>query len=79
MAKTMQIRNVPADVHAALSAKAAAAGLSLSDYLLREVTRLANRPTLREVLQRATDREWGVPPAVATAAVRDTRDAASGE
>lgn len=48
----IQIRNVPDDLHRALKAKAAHAGLSLSDYLLKEV-RLANdRLTMREWLDR---------------------------
>ena len=43
-----QIRHVPEDVHARLKARAAAAGMSLSDYLLRELTFLATRPTWDE-------------------------------
>jgi plasmid stability protein len=52
----IQIRHVPEDVHARLKARAAAAGMSLSDYLLREITTLASRPTWREVLDEI-DRE----------------------
>jgi len=44
----IQIRHVPEDVHARLKARAAAAGMSLSDYLLREITDLARRPTWDE-------------------------------
>jgi len=50
MSKMIQIRNVPDDVHRTLKIRAAEAGLSLSDYLLREVERSAKRPTLEEVL-----------------------------
>jgi hypothetical protein len=46
--KMIQIRHVPEDVHARLKARAAAAGMSLSDYLLREITFLASRPTWDE-------------------------------
>jgi hypothetical protein len=46
MAKMIQIRHVPDDVHATLKARAAAAGMNLSDYLRDEVTRLARRPTM---------------------------------
>jgi antitoxin FitA len=54
--KMIQIRHVPEDVHARLKARAAAAGMSLSDYLLREITWLANRPTWDEVFEEI-DRE----------------------
>jgi preprotein translocase subunit Sss1 len=46
--KMIQIRHVPEDVHARLKARAAAAGMSLSDYLLREITWMASRPTWDE-------------------------------
>ncbi|MFN8080752.1 MAG: hypothetical protein U0Q19_14450 [Kineosporiaceae bacterium] len=49
---TMQIRNVPEQTSRALKARAAAAGMSLSEFLLTEVTRLAERPTVAEVTAR---------------------------
>ena len=45
----IQIRNVPPDVHRTLKARAAMAGTSLSDYLLREITRVARTPTAEEL------------------------------
>jgi hypothetical protein len=54
--KMIQIRHVPEDVHARLKARAAAAGMSLSDYLLRELTWMAMRPTWDEVFEEI-DRE----------------------
>ncbi len=48
----MQIRNVPEETSRALKVRAAAAGQSLSDYLLAEVTRVAERPTLQELTAR---------------------------
>lgn len=59
--KSIQIRDVPEQVHASLRAKAATAGLSLSEYLLWEVTKIASRPSTPEVLKRAAKREWGSP------------------
>ena len=50
MSKMIQIRNVPDEVHRALKIRAAQLGMSLSDYLLREIERVATRPTLEEVL-----------------------------
>ncbi|MGH7265953.1 MAG: FitA-like ribbon-helix-helix domain-containing protein [Candidatus Rokuibacteriota bacterium] len=37
MPKTIQLRNVPDELHRCLKARAAVEGLSLSDYLIREV------------------------------------------
>ncbi len=59
MAKTVQIRNVPDEVHRELKVRAAAAGQSLSDYLLEHAVQVASRPTVAEVLQRAGRRSGG--------------------
>ena len=48
----IQIRNVPEELHRTLKARAALAGMSLSDYLLREIRQVAERPTLEEMLDR---------------------------
>ncbi len=45
----IQIRNVPDDVHRTLKSRAAAEGTSLSEYVLREVTRAARSPTPEEL------------------------------
>lgn len=47
----VQIRNVPPELHRSLKARAASAGLTLSDYLLQELQDLAVRPTMREWAQ----------------------------
>jgi hypothetical protein len=52
MAKNVQIRNVPDDAVATIKRRAAAAGLSMSEYLRREVIALAERPTLAEFFDR---------------------------
>lgn len=56
MAKMIQIRNVPDDVHRKLKVRAAQIGMSLSDYLKREVVRIAEAPTLDEWLERVSRR-----------------------
>ncbi len=56
MAKMIQIRNVPDDLHRALKARAAHAGMTLSDYLLNEVREVAARPTLEELVERLRKR-----------------------
>jgi plasmid stability protein len=46
MSKIIQLRNVPDALHRTLKARAATAGMSLSDYLLAEIREIAERPTL---------------------------------
>jgi plasmid stability protein len=53
----IQIRNVPPELHRKLKAQAAEAGMSLSDYLLRQVERTANTPTLEEAVRRIRSRK----------------------
>lgn len=52
----LQVRHVPDDVHAELRRRAADAGMSLSDYVLRELERVAARPPVAEVFARAASR-----------------------
>lgn len=52
MTKMIQIRNVPDDLHRTLKIRAAQAGMSLSDYLLAEIERVAEKPTLTEMMDR---------------------------
>ena len=53
MSSTMvQIRNVPPDFHRRLKARAALEGMSMSEYILREVGKSLDRPTRQEVLAR---------------------------
>lgn len=72
--KTLQIREMPEDVHAALRARAAAAGMSLSEYALQELTEVAERPLVSEVLRRARHRSGGAAGDDIVAAVRSGRD-----
>ena len=48
----IQIRHVPEALHRKLKARAATAGMSLSDYLLREVRQIAEQPTMEEMRER---------------------------
>lgn len=76
MSIMIQIRNVPEDVHRTLKARAAMAGMSLSDHLLREIRLIASRPTMEEMQERLRSREavsLGTFAADAVRAVRDGR------
>ena len=57
MSKMIQVRNVPDALHRSLKARAAMAGMSLSDYLLAELKELAERPTLAELRERLHKRK----------------------
>lgn len=48
----IQLRNVPEELHRKLKARAAQAGKSLSDYLLEQIRREAERPTMEELMKR---------------------------
>lgn len=56
MSKMIQVRNVPDDLHRTLRVRAAQAGLSLSDYLLKQLRRVAERPTREELIERIASR-----------------------
>lgn len=76
MPKMIQLRHVPDDVHRKLKARAALAGLSLSDYLLQEVRRVAERPTVQELRTRLAGRtpiSTRISPARAVRAEREHR------
>jgi plasmid stability protein len=72
----IQIRNVPNELHRRLKARAALAGMTLSDYLLHEIRRVAERPSLEELRAKLDHRSVAtpsVPPAQAVRAERDSR------
>ncbi|WP_374928487.1 hypothetical protein [Kytococcus sedentarius] len=53
---TIQIRNVPEELSRTLKARATLEGRSLSDYLLRELQQIAERPSRAELLARIRTR-----------------------
>lgn len=74
MSKMLQIRNVPDELHRELKIRAARAGMTLSDYLLRELRHVASRPELEDLLERIKRRgtvHVTVPPSEAVRIERD--------
>lgn len=72
----VQIRNVPDEIHRKLKARAALAGMSISEYLLQDIERSLERPTRAEMLERLSRRsqvELVEPVAAAVAAEREGR------
>jgi antitoxin FitA len=75
MSKMIQLRNVPDVLHRQLKARAAMAGMSLSDYLLSEIKEIAERPTLAELRERLHGREAVSARFDTARMVREERDA----
>ena len=76
MSKMVQIRNVPDALHRKLKARAALAGMSLSEYLLVEIRQSAEKPTVAEIRDRLLTRASvtpRVPPADMIRMERDSR------
>lgn len=71
---TIQVRKVPEAVHRSLRERAASNGVSLSDYVLRELERVAARPPIADVLQRAEQIPGHVAAGDTVAAIREQRD-----
>jgi plasmid stability protein len=75
MPKMIQLRNVPDALHRSLKARAALAGMSLSDYLLGEIKEIAARPTLAELRERLHQRRPVAAELDTAQLVREERDA----
>ena len=74
MPKTIQLRNVPDDLHRVLKSRAALAGESLSDYLIAEIRRHAEVPTIEELRQRLQARPRVHPTVPPAQMIREERD-----
>ena len=75
MSKMIQIRDVPDDVHRTLKIRAAAAGMSLSDYVKRDLEAASAQPTIEEIDARVSARgRSGVRAATVISALREVRD-----
>jgi plasmid stability protein len=75
MSKMIQLRNVPDALHRSLKARAAMAGMSLSDYLVNEIKEIAERPTLAELRERLQRRKPVAVELDAARLVREEREA----
>ncbi len=75
MSKMIQLRNVPDNLHRNLKARAAMAGMALSDYLLSEIKEIAERPTLTELRERLHRRKPVLAQFDSARLVREEREA----
>jgi hypothetical protein len=76
MTKMIQIRHVPDALHRRLKARAADAGMTLSDFLLAELRKVAERPTPRQLWERLRSREPFEPSIPPADLIREERDGA---
>ncbi len=70
---SIQIRDVPEELHSALKIRAAKEGLSLNDYLLENILEMAALPTWGEISAEISKLErYGGPSSAAL--IREDRD-----
>ena len=70
----IQVRDVPESVHSTLKSRAAREGMSLSDFIKRELERVAERPTMREWLERTQQTKPIPSRRTAAQVIRELRD-----
>jgi len=75
MATTITIRQVPDEVRNELASRAARSGRSLQEFMLREVTRIASRPALDELLADVRNRKRTAGTTVTAESILADRDA----
>lgn len=74
MSKMIQIRHVPVTLHRTLTARAARAGMTLSDYIKAELERSTQRLTAEEIRDRLAELEPVTAGESSARAVRRERD-----
>jgi plasmid stability protein len=74
MAKMIQIRDVADDVHGTLKSRAAREGISLSDFIKRELRHIAERPTMQEWLEQTRQAKPILSRKSAVQIIREMRD-----
>jgi plasmid stability protein len=74
MSIMLQIRNVPDELHRKLKARAALAGMSMSEYALRQLSKSLERPTRAELLARLAELPSIDPEPPPAEVIRQARD-----
>jgi antitoxin FitA len=74
MSKMIQVRDVPDEVHSTLKSRAAREGMSLSDFIKRELAHVAARPTMQEWLERTGQAKPIPTKRTAAEVIRELRD-----
>jgi len=74
MSKMIRVRDVPDSLHGTLKSRAAREGMSLSDFIKRELERVAERPTMQEWLERTQRAKPILAKRSAAQVIRELRD-----
>ncbi|EID54898.1 hypothetical protein SacxiDRAFT_2678 [Saccharomonospora xinjiangensis XJ-54] len=77
MGDTLQIRNVPPELHAAVARHAREHGMTISQYLLRRISQLEGKPVIRDTLDdhwRRTSAYERIAPGTAAELLSEDRD-----
>ncbi|MCW5978552.1 MAG: hypothetical protein KIT09_10770 [Bryobacteraceae bacterium] len=74
MSKMIQVRDVPESVHGILKSRAAREGMSLSDFIKRELEHVAARPTMQEWLEQTRQAKPIAAKRTAVQVIREMRD-----
>jgi antitoxin FitA len=75
MAISITIRHVPEDVRNELAARAARSGSSLQEYMLKELVRMASKPSIDDIVADLRERKRREPTHVGRASILADRDA----
>jgi plasmid stability protein len=75
MSKMIQVRDVSEQVHRTLKARAAREGMSLSEFIKKELELVAERPSMREWLERTEQAKPIAAKRSAVQVLRELRDA----
>ena len=72
--KMIQIRGVPEQLHNTLKARAAKSGMNISDFIKKELERIAERPSMQEWLERTQQSRPIITKKTAAQVIREMRD-----
>lgn len=75
MSVMIQVRNVPEELHRKAKARAALAGMSLSDYVLKQLEKGLERPSREELRERIAALPRIEPDRSPAELIREDRDA----
>ena len=76
MTAMIQIRNVPDGLHRRLKARAAIEGISMSQFIMREIEKALEHPSRKELLDaisKQSETKLDIPPAEILGKERDAR------
>lgn len=70
----IQVRDVPEEIHRVLKSRATREGMSLSDFIKRELARVAEKPSIQEWLDRTLQAKPIIGSRTSAQIIRELRD-----